>query len=55
MKAARKEVKSVLEAAGLTVDPSDPALNLTRDQLDNMPVLGKIMTLPLCVCLFVGL
>lgn len=42
MKAAREEVQKVLEDSGLTVDPSDPTLNLTRDQLDNMPVLGKI-------------
>lgn len=42
MKAARKEVQKVLEDSGLTADPSDPTLNLTRDQLDNMPVLGII-------------
>lgn len=42
MKAACVEVKKVLDDSGLKVDPSDPTLNLTRDQLDNMPVLGKI-------------
>lgn len=41
MKAAQQEVQKVLAVAGLTVSPSDPTLNLTRDQLDNMPVLGK--------------
>ncbi len=42
MKAACEEVQKVLKVSGLTVDPTDPTLNLTRDQLDNMPVLGKI-------------
>lgn len=41
MKAAREEVQKILDDAGLTVDPSDPKLKLTRDQLDNMPVLGN--------------
>lgn len=43
MKAAQEEVKRVLDAAGLTPDPKNPTLNLTRDQLDNMPVLDSIM------------
>lgn len=43
MKAAREEVKKVLEAAGLTVDPNNPTLNLSREQLDDMPVLGKFV------------
>lgn len=42
MKAAREEVQKVLQDAGHTADPCDPALNLRRDQLDKMPVLGKI-------------
>lgn len=42
MKAASEEVQKVLKDSGLTVDPINPTLNLTRDQLDNMPVLGKI-------------
>lgn len=42
MKAALEEVQKVLEDAGLTVNPNDPTLNLTREQLDNTPVLGKI-------------
>lgn len=42
MKAAREEVQKVLQDAGQKVDPSDPALNLMREQLDKMPVLGKI-------------
>lgn len=42
MKAAHEEVQKVLKDSGLKADPSDPTLNLTRDQLDNMPVLGKI-------------
>lgn len=42
MKAAREEVQKVLEEAGLTVDPSNPTLSLSREQLDNMPILGNI-------------
>ncbi|KAF3858888.1 hypothetical protein F7725_012089 [Dissostichus mawsoni] len=41
--AAREEVLKILEDSGLTVDPSNPTLNLTRDQLDNMPVLDSII------------
>lgn len=41
MKAAREEVQKVLQDSGLKVDPHNPELNLTRDQLDKMPVLGK--------------
>lgn len=41
MKAAREEVQKVLEDAGLTADPNNPTLSFTREQLDNMPVLGK--------------
>ncbi|KAM9720045.1 cytochrome P450 7A1 [Menidia menidia] len=43
LKAANKEVQKVLEDSGQTVDPSDPTLNLSRDQLDNMPVLDSII------------
>lgn len=43
MKAAQKEVERVLRESGPTVDPNELTLNLSRDQLDNMPVLGKIL------------
>lgn len=43
MKAAREEVQRVLEAAGQTVNPNDPTINLKREQLDNMPVLGELI------------
>lgn len=42
MKAAREEVHKILEDAGLTADPNNPTLKLTREQLDNLPVLGMI-------------
>ncbi|XP_061587486.1 cytochrome P450 7A1 [Cololabis saira] len=43
MKAASHEVQKVLQDSGLTVDPSEPNLNLSREQLDNMPVLDSII------------
>lgn len=43
MKAAREEVQKVFKSSGQTVDLSDPTLKLTRDQLDNMPVLDSIV------------
>ncbi|KAG8014395.1 Cholesterol 7-alpha-monooxygenase [Nibea albiflora] len=43
MKAACEEVHKVLEDSGLTADPNDPTLKLTREQLDNMPVLDSIV------------
>uniref|UniRef100_A0A8C3G7Z7 Cytochrome P450, family 7, subfamily A, polypeptide 1 n=1 Tax=Cyclopterus lumpus TaxID=8103 RepID=A0A8C3G7Z7_CYCLU len=43
MKRAYKEVQQVLEDSGLTVDPSNPTLNLTREQLDNMPVMDSVI------------
>ncbi|XP_028328563.1 cytochrome P450 7A1 [Gouania willdenowi] len=43
LKAAREEVQSILTASGLTVDPSVPSLSLSRNQLDNMPVLDSII------------
>ncbi|KAM3604187.1 uncharacterized protein V6R79_007519 [Siganus canaliculatus] len=43
MKAACAEVQKILKDAGLTVDPSNPQLSLTRDQLDNMPILDSII------------
>ncbi|XP_047223372.1 cytochrome P450 7A1 [Girardinichthys multiradiatus] len=43
MKAAQKEVQNVLKDLSLIVDPNEPMLNLTRDQLDNMPVLDSIV------------
>lgn len=43
LKAAQKEVRKVLRDSGLTMDHDEPnMLNLSRNQLDNMPVLGKI-------------
>lgn len=48
MKAAYKEVQKVLNNSGLKVDPIDPTLNLTRDQLNDMPVLGKILNFIKC-------
>lgn len=41
MKAAKEEVAKVLD--GLRVDPNGPKLSLSRDQLDNMPVLDSII------------
>lgn len=41
LKAAREEVQKLFTDSGLTVHSGDPSLNLTREQLDNMPVLGK--------------
>lgn len=43
MKAAYEEVRKVLEDSNLTVDPCNPTLNLTRDQLDNMHILDSIV------------
>ncbi|KAM9789281.1 cytochrome P450 7A1 [Neosynchiropus ocellatus] len=41
MKAAKEEVKKVLD--GVRVDPNGPKLSLSRDQLDDMPVLDSII------------
>lgn len=41
MEAAREEVQKILQDSGMIVDPCNPELNLTREQLDKMPVLGK--------------
>lgn len=41
MKAANEEVKNILESSGQRVDPSKPQLTLSREDLDNMPVIGK--------------
>lgn len=43
MKAASGEVQKVLQDAGLTVNFNDPTLTLSREQLDNMPVLDSII------------
>lgn len=43
MRAATAEVRSVLEGSHQKADPANPQLVLTREQLDNMPVLGKII------------
>jgi len=43
MKAANREVKSVLENSGQTVDHNNPQLTLTREQLDKMPILDSII------------
>lgn len=40
MKAATAEIKKIFESSNQKVDPKDPQLILTREQLDNMPVLG---------------
>lgn len=46
MKAAREEVQKVFDTFGLKIDPDNPTLNLTRDVLDNMPVLGNVVKAP---------
>ncbi|XP_026883244.2 cytochrome P450 7A1 [Electrophorus electricus] len=43
MKAAREEVRNTFESSNQKVDPKDPRLTLTREQLDNMPVLDSII------------
>ncbi|XP_068604547.1 cytochrome P450 7A1 [Brachionichthys hirsutus] len=43
MKAASEEVQKVVEKVGVAVESSNPRLKLTRDQLDNMPVLDSII------------
>lgn len=45
-KAAREEVQKVFDTFGLKIDPDNPTLNLTRDVLDNMPVLGNLVNTP---------
>lgn len=49
MKAAREEVQKVSDTFGLKIDPDNPTLNLTRDVLDNMPVLGNVVKNRTCV------
>lgn len=41
MKAASEEVKKIFESSNQRADPKDPRLVLTREQLDNTPVLGR--------------
>ncbi|XP_056149178.1 cytochrome P450 7A1 [Lampris incognitus] len=43
MTAAQEEVQRVLKSSGQVVDPSNPNLTLTREELDNMPVLDSII------------
>ncbi|TWW73409.1 Cholesterol 7-alpha-monooxygenase [Takifugu flavidus] len=43
IKAAREEAQKVFETFGVKIDPHNPTLNLTRDVLDNMPVLDSII------------
>ncbi|XP_013869302.1 cytochrome P450 7A1 [Austrofundulus limnaeus] len=43
LKAAYTEVQTVLKDLGLTADPDGPMLSLTKNQLDNMPVLDSII------------
>ncbi|KAJ8336496.1 hypothetical protein SKAU_G00377160 [Synaphobranchus kaupii] len=43
MKAATKEVENILESSGQRPDPHGPHLTLTREQLDNLPVLDSII------------
>lgn len=40
MKAASEEVRRMFESSYQKVDPTNSRLVLTREQLDNMPVLG---------------
>lgn len=40
MKAASEEVRRTFESSYQKVDPPNSRLVLTREQLDNMPVLG---------------
>ena len=42
LRAATEEVEKVLESTGQRPDPKGPRLTLTREQLDNLPVLGEI-------------
>ncbi|KAI1901414.1 hypothetical protein AGOR_G00034200 [Albula goreensis] len=43
MKAASEEVKKVLESTGQRPNPQGPLLTLTREQLDNLPVIDSII------------
>ncbi|KAK2831845.1 hypothetical protein Q7C36_016931 [Tachysurus vachellii] len=43
LKAATEEVKNMFERSNQKVDPKDPKLVLTREQLDNLPVLDSII------------
>lgn len=40
MKAASEEVRRTFESSYQKVDPMNSRLVLTREQLDNMPILG---------------
>lgn len=40
MKAASEEVRRTFESSYQKVDPTNSRLVLTREQLDNMPILG---------------
>ena len=44
MKAAREEVQKVLQSTGQKAEPNGPRLTLTREELDNMHVLGTFRT-----------
>lgn len=44
MKASCEEVQKVLQSTGQQVKPNGPRLTLTREELDNMPVLGMFTT-----------
>ncbi|XP_048868282.1 cytochrome P450 7A1 [Brienomyrus brachyistius] len=43
MRAAKEEVERTLERSGQCARPGGPQLTLTRDELDNMPVLDSII------------
>uniref|UniRef100_A0A3P9KYK9 Cholesterol 7-alpha-monooxygenase n=1 Tax=Oryzias latipes TaxID=8090 RepID=A0A3P9KYK9_ORYLA len=43
MKAAQQEVQKVLEESGSTTNLRDSTLNLTRDQLDKLPIMDSII------------
>lgn len=54
MKAASEEVKNIFANSNQKVDPKHPQLILTREQLDNMPVLGTVLTESKTSYMFVG-
>ncbi|XP_036375178.1 cytochrome P450 7A1-like [Megalops cyprinoides] len=43
LKAATEEVRKLLESSGQKPDPHGPHLTITREQLDNLPVLDSII------------
>lgn len=43
MRAATKEVQSILESAGEKISLDGKHISLNRKQLDNMPILGMVI------------